>query len=341
MAEGLFAMHAQHRRDPVGLGDKDIQRRLDPDGLNDKQIQRRLVLQSVNLVRDGKRLLHSVDLCLPLRSRTVLIGANGAGKTSLLQVIHGLLKPESGSIRIESVPDSDQARLDVGSTGTSPVDGAAMGLSPVPGAAQCGGAAGGPGVVHGPHRADQSPKAGLTGAAEALAVHTPDFALVFQRPVMLRRTVIGNLEHALAMRGVDRRHRSRLAQQALDRVGLAALADRPARRLSGGEQQRVAIARADVLSPRYLLLDEPCAGLDPASTLAIERYLLQRARLGQGFLMSTHDLAQARRLAEWVVFVQQGVVIECAPAQTFFAAPSSEPARRFLAGELGAEHEPD
>jgi tungstate transport system ATP-binding protein len=293
--EGYFAMHAQ--------------RRLDPDGLRDKQIHRRLVLQSVNLVRHGKRLLHSVELCLPLQSRTVLIGANGAGKTSLLQVIHGLLKPESGSIRIESAPDSDQARLDVGSSGASAVAGAAMGSSPVPGAAMGG------------------------GAVEP-AVYAPDFALVFQRPVMLRRTVIGNLEHALAIRGVDRRYRERLALQALERVGLAALADRPARRLSGGEQQRVAIARADVLSPGYLLLDEPCAGLDPASTLAIERYLLQRAGLGQGFLMSTHDLAQARRLAEWVVFVQQGVVLECTPAHAFFAAPSTEQGRRFLTGDL-------
>ncbi|MEY3664732.1 MAG: hypothetical protein RLZZ153_914 [Pseudomonadota bacterium] len=289
--EGYFAMHAQ--------------RPLDPDGLRARQIHRRLVLQSVNLVRHGKRLLHSVELCLPLQSRTVLIGANGAGKTSLLQVIHGLLRPESGSIRIESAPDSDQARSDVGSSGASAVAGVA-----------------------------------LLGGAVGPAVHAPDFALVFQRPVMLRRTVIGNLEHALAIRGVDRRYRERLALQALDRVGLAALAGRPARRLSGGEQQRVAIARADVLSPGYLLLDEPCAGLDPASTLAIERYLLQRAGLGQGFLMSTHDLAQARRLAEWVVFVQQGVALECTPASTFFADPRSEPARRFLAGELGAEHEP-
>jgi tungstate transport system ATP-binding protein len=237
--------------------------------------QRQLVMRSVSLVRGGARRLHAVDLCLALGSRSVLLGPNGSGKTSLLQLIHGLLVPESGLIRVEpanhDAPDRDG---------------------------------------------------------------TPDFAFVFQRPVMLKRTVIGNVEHALAIGGVDRLRRRRLAYSALECVGIAALAERPARRLSGGEQQRVAIARADALSPRYLLLDEPCASLDPASTLAIERYLLERAKAGRGFLMSTHDLGQARRLAEWVVFVRDGRILECTPADQFFSTPVSEPARRFMSGEL-------
>ena len=110
-------------------------------------------------------------------------------------------------------------------------------------------------------------------------------------------------------------------------------AQRPARRLSGGEQQRVAIARAHALAPDCLLLDEPTSSLDPGACRAIEQHLLTLAARGCGFLMSTHDLGQARRLAEWMVFMHRGRVVEVGRAAEFFEAPRSEGARRFLAGE--------
>ena len=159
------------------------------------------------------------------------------------------------------------------------------------------------------------------------------FGFVFQRPVMLRRSAQANVEHALAVLGVPAAQRRERAQRAIADVGLEYAAHRPARRLSGGEQQRLAVTRANALDPDCLLLDEPTANVDPAAAAALERYLLKLAAAGRGFVMTTHDLAQARRLAQTVVFMHRGRVEEVAPAGEFFALPRSELARRFLNGE--------
>jgi tungstate transport system ATP-binding protein len=159
-------------------------------------------------------------------------------------------------------------------------------------------------------------------------------AIVFQRPVMLRRSVNGNLRYALAAAGVPRRERRERSAALLDRVGLAALAERPARRLSGGEQQRLALARALARDPEILFLDEPTASLDPAATKAIEDIIRAVAAQGVKVVMSTHDLGEARRLAGEIVLLHRGRLIEQTPAARFFDAPQSEEARHFLAGEL-------
>jgi tungstate transport system ATP-binding protein len=161
----------------------------------------------------------------------------------------------------------------------------------------------------------------------------PRFALVFQRPVMLRRSAIGNVVHALQVAGVPAGERHARASQALADVGLAHLRDRPARRLSGGEQQRLSVARAQSLQPDCLLLDEPTSSLDPASGAMIERHLMTLAARGVGLVMATHDLAQARRVAQTVVLLHRGRVVESGPAEAFFAAPRTDAARRFLAGD--------
>jgi tungstate transport system ATP-binding protein len=120
----------------------------------------------------------------------------------------------------------------------------------------------------------------------------------------------------------------------LSLVGLAALADRPARRLSGGEQQRLALARAAALHPEVLFLDEPCANLDPAATKAVEEIAAALAARVTKIVMTTHDLGQARRLAARVVFLHRGRVAEHAPAESFFALPETPEAAAFLRGEL-------
>ena len=117
-------------------------------------------------------------------------------------------------------------------------------------------------------------------------------------------------------------------------VGLDGLQRRPARRLSGGEQQRLALARALARDPAILFLDEPTASLDPAATKAIEDIVRTISARGVKVVMSTHDLGQARRLAGDVVLLHRGRLIEQAPAADFFAAPRTEEARRFIAGEL-------
>ncbi|HEY3531689.1 MAG TPA: ATP-binding cassette domain-containing protein, partial [Casimicrobiaceae bacterium] len=116
-------------------------------------------------------------------------------------------------------------------------------------------------------------------------------------------------------------------------VGLAHLADRPARVLSGGEQQRLALARASALEPDVLFLDEPTASLDPPSTRAVEEIVAAIHARGTTIVMATHSLAQAKRLADAVVFLDAGRVIECTPAKQFFALPCSPQGRAFLEGE--------
>jgi tungstate transport system ATP-binding protein len=159
-------------------------------------------------------------------------------------------------------------------------------------------------------------------------------AFVFQRPVMLRRTVHANISYALAVAGVARSKRDERARGLLASVGLEALADRPARHLSGGERQRLSLARALAKDPTVLFLNEPTASLDPAATQSIEQLLLAASQRGVKVVMSTHDLHEARRLAGDVVLLHRGTVIEAAPAAQFFAEPSTELARRFLAGDL-------
>ena len=159
-------------------------------------------------------------------------------------------------------------------------------------------------------------------------------AMVFQSPVMLRRSAVANVAYALALNGVSRRQRGGRAARALERAGLAAVAHRPARALSEGEQQRLALARAWALEPEVLFLDEPTASLDPAATRAIEQAIDAVHRSGAKVVMTTHDLGQARRLADEVLFLHHGRLVEHGPADAFFAAPKSREAAAFLKGEL-------
>jgi tungstate transport system ATP-binding protein len=159
-------------------------------------------------------------------------------------------------------------------------------------------------------------------------------AMVFQRPVLLRRSVLANVLYPLSLAGIARVERAALARSALETVGLAALADRPARKLSGGEQQRLALARAAALGPEVLFLDEPCASLDPAAARAVEEIIGTLASRGTKIVMTTHDLGQARRLAGDVLFLHRGRMREHAGAAAFFAAPATPEAAAFLRGDL-------
>jgi tungstate transport system ATP-binding protein len=159
-------------------------------------------------------------------------------------------------------------------------------------------------------------------------------AMVPQRPVLLRRTVTGNLLHVLRVKGVPRGERQALVESALEQAGLADLASRPARTLSGGQQQRLAIARAWLLRPAVLLLDEPTANLDPAGVRGVEKLVQTVGEAGTKILMTTHDIAQAKRLAGDVLFINNGRLLEHATATEFFNAPKNPAAARFLDGEL-------
>ncbi len=159
-------------------------------------------------------------------------------------------------------------------------------------------------------------------------------AFLFQRPVMLRRTAAANVAYALAQAGSPRSGRAQRVAALLERVGLADLAQRPARRLSGGEQQRLALARALARDPEILLLDEPTANLDPAATRSVEELVRMVAQSGIKIVMASHDLGQVRRLAGEVIFLVRGALCEQGPATDFLDRPATPEAAAFLRGDL-------
>jgi tungstate transport system ATP-binding protein len=227
-----------------------------------------LRLEEVSFTAGGRRIIDRVSLALEAGTSTIILGANGAGKSVLMRLMHGLLAPSSG--RIAWSEDGARRRQ----------------------------------------------------------------AMVFQRPVMLRRSALGNVMYALKAAGVPAAQRTRLALEALDEVGLRRLAARPARVLSGGEQQRLALARAWALHPEVLFLDEPTANLDPGAAREIEAVIQAFDVAGTKIVMSTHSLGQARRLGDEVIYLHQGRVLERAPIERFFPQPASPEAAAFVKGEL-------
>jgi tungstate transport system ATP-binding protein len=227
-----------------------------------------LRLQGVSFAAGGRTIIEPVSLALEAGPSTIILGANGAGKSVLMRLMHGLLAPSSGRVAWSG---EGARRLQ---------------------------------------------------------------AMVFQRPVMLRRSALANVTYALDVAGVAGVERERLAREALAEVGLAHLAQRPARVLSGGEQQRLALARAWALHPEVLFLDEPTANLDPGATREIETIIKAFDAAGTKIVMSTHNLGQARRLGDEVIFLHQGRVAERAPIEQFFPQPASPEAAAFVRGEL-------
>lgn len=178
-----------------------------------------------------------------------------------------------------------------------------------------------------------TPKTGtVRWQASSTVVGRQRHAMVFQRPVMLRRSAHANIAHAVSAVGAT--GAAAKASLALARFGLSALAGRPARLMSGGEQQRLAIARAWALDPEVLFLDEPSSQLDPGATRQIEDIIASLAAEGMTILMATHDLGQARRLCQRILFFDKGRLVEDAPAESFWAAPRTPEARAFIAGDL-------
>ncbi|MBC7131872.1 MAG: ATP-binding cassette domain-containing protein [Roseovarius sp.] len=228
-----------------------------------------LSTRGLGFVANGRTLLEGVDVEIARGRRTVIMGANGAGKSLLLRLLHGLLPASSGSVTWHGA---------------------------------------------GPARRAQ--------------------AMVFQRPVMLRRSVIANLRFVLRVRGLGWRAREARAREALEMARLADKARQAARSLSVGEQQRLAVARALLCEPEVLFLDEPTSSLDPAATQMIEQLTSAAHRRGVTVVMVTHDRGQARRMGDEVIFLHAGRVVETGPCARLLEAPRSEAARAWMEGRL-------
>lgn len=235
-----------------------------------------LHLQDVHLRQGTVSSLSAVNLQLWRGERLALVGANGSGKSSLLRLMHGLVRPSQG--HIWSQPGLRQAML-------------------------------------------------------------------FQRPWMMRTTVWRNLRLGLWLAGVRGAEGGARTQAALARVGLQALADRPARTLSGGQQQRLALARAWALQPDVLLLDEPTASLDPHAKQEVEQLMADFAAVPPSqthapvaMVFASHNLGQVKRLASRVIYLERGQVLADLPTPQFFddawLRHKHPAAHGFLRGEL-------
>ena len=171
-------------------------------------------------------------------------------------------------------------------------------------------------------------------AATAEAKPSLQQAMVFQRPVLLRRSVRANVEYALFVRGISGPERQRHVTRALEETGLANLAEQPARVLSIGEQQRLALARVWALHPRVLFLDEPTAHLDPSSTRVVEDIITRIFESGTKIIMTSHDMGQVQRLADEILFLHGGHLIEQTSVDQFFSQPRTREGKLFVEGDL-------
>ena len=206
---------------------------------------------SVGLMIGEHKLLSDISFSINRFDRLMILGANGSGKSLLLRVLHGLVKPSSGHVNwARSEPNTSQA-------------------------------------------------------------------MVFQRPVLLRRSVVDNIRFALTI-SAPQHNPDALARDALAKVGLLSIAQRPARLCSIGEQQRIALARAWAVKPEVLFLDEPTASLDPTATKGVEEIIKAMHEAGTTIVMATHDLSQARRLGDRCLLLHRGEIIDDVRSESLF-----------------------
>ncbi len=158
--------------------------------------------------------------------------------------------------------------------------------------------------------------------------------LVFQKTAMFTMNVYDNLAYGLKIRKASKEEIAKRVPEALQAVKLLGFEKRRAKKLSGGEQQRIALARAFLLDPNVLLLDEPTANLDPNSAIIIEKAIVSKKSSQRIIIMATHNLNQARRIADEIVHLHDGEVVEAAKTEDFFENPKSEITRKFINGEL-------
>ena len=159
-------------------------------------------------------------------------------------------------------------------------------------------------------------------------------ALVFHYTPMLKATV---RQHLTLLRDTDRTIRDEAIDEALQSVGIAHLANNPAQRLSAGERQKLCFARARLQNPKLVLLDEPTANLDPNASDDVEQMIAQLAKDGKAVLFASHNMAQVKRLATHLIFMQDGKILEISSPGVFFKNPQTKEGSQFLAREFIAQ----
>jgi len=226
-----------------------------------------LQLNQLSYHRGDKPLINNINLHSASQHCTALLGENGAGKTLLLYLCHGLLKPSCGEVLWNAHP---------------------------------------------PHA--------WRGA----------ITMVFQKPLLLRRTAYKNIDHALFLQGLPRAKRTTRIMTALEQVGMTEYRECHAHLLSGGQQQRLAIARAWALQPSVVLMDEPTSDLDINSAATVENIIKDMQRSGIKIIITTHNLAQVKRLCDEVIFMNRGRLLSHSNKDDFFKGATEKPICTFI-----------
>ncbi|WP_207726977.1 ABC transporter ATP-binding protein [Anaerosolibacter carboniphilus] len=160
-------------------------------------------------------------------------------------------------------------------------------------------------------------------------------AMVFQNAVMFQGTVFENIAYGLKLRGMPEHEVKVRVNEVLELIGLKEIAYQKAETISGGEAQRIALARAMVFKPKVLFLDEPTANLDPANVTQIEKLIVHaKEHYGTTVILVTHNMFQAKRLANYTVFMMNGSIVEYGSNEEVFANPSNEKTKLFISGEM-------
>jgi ABC-type polar amino acid transport system ATPase subunit len=156
--------------------------------------------------------------------------------------------------------------------------------------------------------------------------------MVFQHFYLFpHMTVLENLMYApMKVKGVAKSEAEKIGRDLLKKVGLSEKADEYPTRLSGGQKQRVAIARALAMSPQVMLFDEPTSALDPEMVKEVLEVMKSLAHTGMTMAIVTHEMGFAREVADRVLFLDEGKLVEDAPPSEFFSSPKSKRAQEFL-----------
>jgi tungstate transport system ATP-binding protein len=228
-----------------------------------------LTVDRLTFSSKGKKIINNITFQTKSNGITFIIGPHGAGKTLTLRMIHGILKPDCGTILWGKTPPIPEVRK------------------------------------------RQS--------------------MLFQSPILLRRSVSANIEFVLKQRNLYSKEK---CDALLHEARLSDKASLPAQILSGGEKKRLALIRALATEPEILLLDEPTANLDPVSIFEIEKIITATSQKGIKIFLVSHDINHAKRLADHVIFLYSGTVIEQSAASDFFRKPQHSIAQNYLDGKI-------
>ena len=236
-----------------------------------KNTQNIITIENLKLFKPNTTgpILEIGQLALKENTTTVVLGANGAGKSLFLNLLQGLILPTKGRIDFnESISKELNYSL---------------------------------------------------------------ISMVMQKPRFLRRTVQSNIKFVLK---IAKKYSPKLLSGVLKRFDLLEQKSLLASELSGGEKQRLALALAICKDPRILLLDEPTASADPQTTFMIEKILAEEFSSGRKLILVTHDISQAKRLGQDIIFIYKGRIIERETVKTFFNKPRKTETKKFLAGDI-------